>query len=1362
MLIKNILLLCLLLIAIVESTSVKKSEVSDKANPNYYPDSSSTCTITHLFSIESRYEITLCTLNVDNPSIPTSAYLNRFGSKKADGSCSITLKPPLNSFGTFNVSVVTIGDTAISQQYEFSCEPIPYPLQVEVLSPFKVSTLSNFKARPLLLAHIRINNLVRPIKAIAADPSIFENSLSFFRIGIDNHFMVLAVPTHNSSWSLDKPIDCSFVTVFGKTQLYIDFPSRDTINRYSYAFNTVVGQTSFNVSRPLYASATIKVETNGYMPYVNGIWDNTPENNDASVLVTRKGNLNTYLHIPYTPFVGSYFPSMQYYDDLTKKVVKYSSGLNYNITVPTNDLFSIMQVIGINSNFENSMAVVFFTCSKYDPTIRFWPPQTGEFFMPYPFGIESRASHSPYINIGVSFPFQYFPLVSGMSFKIDGYSFSSPLLSVQVADVLNVDKEYPIIQSMVFTHIGDSNVMLTIHITDNLSGFSRIESLQKDSSLFIDEQHLVQGHALDGIYQVLLDSPINYYQTFAIYDKASSFFTYNMMAMPESITNFKEFAFYQFSISNITFIDFEKNDVDLSNGPVENTLYLNVSNASPVFGLQFGILNQENSLFSQATLVQNLNILKWNPEKQLYQSNFTMKAGSIAKVVNYYIVAPKNVLITSDDISWIPGSQLRISSNDGDIMPPLVKQITLNPGKSFNYDPVASSTMSWTIELEPSVNAFKNGTVVFKSNVDLLGYKFTFSQTNDNVFTFPIKHSKCLIQEYYIAYLSLEDVNGNLSEFDYDDLQEIRKISPLLKFSNLEDFNIVVSCAASINLADIYPPELFSLQLNTTTIHTKTMDRSLQFSIALSDANNISLRHKPTVYFQRNGRNDVLLLELDFVEQTSADGLWRFTGSITFPYGYAFGETVFFSMYGLLDEALNQKGYSSKQLSHTHFTNSISIGTNVTPLAPQLKGNSFITYIKGGDMWIYGNHLGNQASDVKLQINYQDSFSQVDILERSNLYIKISVASYLKKAFLALVQVDGQQSNTLTITPSGQPFKEETIQCFGDCGGPNNGVCVDGKGCICIKPWTGRDCQSQVIVGTTPNINQTRPDVNIDTNINGTGVSFSSLISFVGIKELDLNGNQVEKYDFSSWYFTNKSIDSKTNYDGLMGLYQYNSSFGDGNITVTLEYYSQAKDIVFGNKLIHLLPYSLKYTISLGKYSFKLSTNTLQLIMSAQVSSNEIDSCTYKERYNSSDSQYIVIQVNKNTLRSRFIDIGKVDSRITSITNVILNDHNSSESNSNNKDTQTFVGINIPYYGKDVLLDPDFALLVDTRSASDKQGSICSAKSKSGLSKTQLIGIIIGSVCAGLILLFFLSYLIYKKKLRYAAPIIKMKEVLNK
>ncbi|KYQ89986.1 hypothetical protein DLAC_08557 [Tieghemostelium lacteum] len=173
-----------------------------------------------------------------------------------------------------------------------------------------------------------------------------------------------------------------------------------------------------------------------------------------------------------------------------------------------------------------------------------------------------------------------------------------------------------------------------------------------------------------------------------------------------------------------------------------------------------------------------------------------------------------------------------------------------------------------------------------------------------------------------------------------------------------------------------------------------------------------------------------------------------------------------------------------------------------------------------------------------------------------------------------------------------------------------------------------------------------------------------------------------------------------------------------------------------------MMPSTLKYRIEMTPFGFSSEFNYLQLIMSTsfQTQTDE-DSCSYQEtgQVVNSDIEFVRLQINDNSLYCRYIKKGVIDNRIQSISNSIFS-IDSSQQTSTNISRQ--VGINIPYYRYNALIDPDYSFISDLLPANDKDGSICDPLRKRGLTKLQILGIIFGGV--GLIIVLIIIYFGYK------------------
>ncbi|KAM9977331.1 hypothetical protein ACTFIR_011193 [Dictyostelium discoideum] len=140
-------------------------------------------------------------------------------------------------------------------------------------------------------------------------------------------------------------------------------------------------------------------------------------------------------------------------------------------------------------------------------------------------------------------------------------------------------------------------------------------------------------------------------------------------------------------------------------------------------------------------------------------------------------------------------------------------------------------------------------------------------------------------------------------------------------------------------------------------------------------------------------------------------------------------------------------------------------------------------------------------------------------------------------------------------------------------------------------------------------------------------------------------------------------------------------------------------------------PSTIKYTIELSQYKFKNKLNGLQLIMSASLSSSKTDDiCSDKQFGETTDefydiSNYLKIQVDDHSLYGRFIKRAIVDSLVKTISNELLD--SSMNPISSSSSSQSFIGIILPNYANSIIIDPDFSVLIDSKSASSSENSIC-------------------------------------------------------
>ncbi|KAM9988844.1 hypothetical protein ACTFIY_004891 [Dictyostelium cf. discoideum] len=153
----------------------------------------------------------------------------------------------------------------------------------------------------------------------------------------------------------------------------------------------------------------------------------------------------------------------------------------------------------------------------------------------------------------------------------------------------------------------------------------------------------------------------------------------------------------------------------------------------------------------------------------------------------------------------------------------------------------------------------------------------------------------------------------------------------------------------------------------------------------------------------------------------------------------------------------------------------------------------------GGTTYLYG-YFGNTTSNLYIKIGYNQCKNTKQINET---LIKCDVG------------VGSDRDLQIKVEKLFQYFEPITTnapkQCFNECGGPNQGVCLS-SGCSCMTPWIGNDCLSKIVTIPQPSINYSNPSTEIPVfeSINNTNNEienklFISLISIVKLRELDFN-----------------------------------------------------------------------------------------------------------------------------------------------------------------------------------------------------------------------------------------------------------------
>ncbi|KYQ91777.1 EGF-like domain-containing protein [Tieghemostelium lacteum] len=953
------------------------------------------------------------------------------------------------------------------------------------------------------------------------------------------------------------------------------------------------------------------------------------------------------------------------------------------------------------------------------------------------------------------------PIFNGGTFTLLGSTFTA---SLGVPDT-----SLPQLVDFKWISLGGQKYILEINVIDWGSGFYAIEMFSGYNLVaYLDFRDIVSGTNSDGVYQKFYDflnlkNPFRPIDKIMLYDMASNvkkyiqgYYDFNPIPV---ISNYVENIVQNYNLYDVTSVRFAFNDIDVSSTGAQNAIYFNISNANKDSGVAIKFfINVRNT-----DPYKYVFYGKWHEPSGMFSINFELPSRIFTGQVEYSIWYP-DLFFTSINLFLTLGesSQLRVKSKNSYAIPPYLFRLTSIPATAFNVPISGAVETGWSLSISDGVGVKKMIITVF-SDVDGSDFNQTYSLTKSNEVvnvTWSVT-TPCITQTYRIKYLYLENSNGVFSEYRYG--KASNGISPFMQVMNSNQFEITATCPY---FNDLTTPNMKSVVLSSPSsivINSGQRDFSISFCVEdMVSCINSNPRYLPYCVF--NGiLSQRFQVRATQVNSTSTMGCFKCTGVFPYMFGSPFNnDNLFLSIYGYTDALMNFGGISSFSLSqNVNYVSRILI-TNSLNKVPVIEGATKLTNL-GGDLTVYGHNFGTNTSSVSARV-----ITSVDPILYSVSYVE-NVVAVIKGIqanlhHLEVVIVVGFESSNTFIVPIENelvvPYTPPIIptQCPGTplCGGPNNGDCIANK-CQCKDPWIGNDCLSQNII-IKPIINTTSPDTGNDykADLDGKDVSLKTLVSIVSLNEINKDSSINFSYNFTNWKYTNiTSSDRTKNFEEY--LYETDVPYGGINTTVkvTLKYFHNKDTVEFAGEIFDILPSTLKYQISISPFKFQSSLNTLQLVMSASIQSDTNDySCTYQEQGNSpdSDADYVKLQVNEHSLYGRFIKRAIIDNRIQTISNTFQN----GESQSTHIQNQ--VAINIPNFQYLVIMDPDYSVLIDSQKASDQSTSTCGQPSEDkGLTKTQLIGIIIGSVAIGIIAIVIGAFLLYKKNSTIRVIALKLK-----
>ncbi|KAM9994251.1 hypothetical protein ACTFIZ_005539 [Dictyostelium cf. discoideum] len=921
-----------------------------------------------------------------------------------------------------------------------------------------------------------------------------------------------------------------------------------------------------------------------------------------------------------------------------------------------------------------------------------------------------------------------------------------------------------------FTNLYENYVLLILNFTSS----NPINMVVIDSLHIFYINSIVSGTTTNGTFECIFQQQLlqeDESGSFSLIDNNGLQSTYTIgqfYQLPSSTSNEQRILttpqfINKISFTNIKLVSFKYNDINTTNVSYWNSMTLELINSTVSTGEPVQIL----FFYSNYNDLESYDLklfLYWNDDKKHWSNDFQLPANLITGNVNYNIITSNGDFLSS--IMFSNDWKLRVYSESADLLGPVFSNILKLPPINTTSGNII---FGWNLTISDPINGFNNGYVIVRGGIDNSIYKFDLASKNGRMEvgeTHPIimiVENVTISQEYRITEVLLIDNQNRKSEFKEAEVDKIngnpKIVNPFLYYLNDSKINSIHVETGSIYSNNGNNDMIIT---NIDTYHfSQSIDqinqiRNVNISFSFNQSlisNSIKKNTFPIVYFSSAHFTEPIIKSICKFNNISNE----YYVNVEIPLNFSYPHKIGISIYGIINNAGYFNGYSSQQMLESSFfheiepyNNPINVNANLYKVILTNRNSKFIIIGRGFNKNVILSINVKLGSISQQFTNFTImSTTSIELLINPNLFTYSSVG-------ISLTIVGGIETNEIVIIPiipnliqppipSLSPIPtSEPQKCQGNpqCGGPTNGYCKIGVGCLCYSPFIGIDCTSKIIIVNPPIVNPTKPETTIDipTESNNNGNNVKSIISIVALRELNsVTGEEIKIHYFEKWIYTNVS-ETISHYQSNIT----NNVSGSNNSIVTnvkaiLQWFKNDENITFANQELIMHSSTMKYTIEISPYSFSNPLNNLQIVMSAQIQSNKENTCSDKEFGNTvtDNSNYIKLKVDKNSFYGRYIKRGIIDDRVVSITNEVLDSNFNIKDNENS--AQSFIGISIGNFKKSVLIDPDFSILLEQNSAT----SICKQQSNNSLTKSQLIGIIIGSVAMFIVILIIIGKLIY-------------------
>eukprot|EP01132_Coremiostelium_polycephalum_P006744 gene6744-8362_t len=856
------------------------------------------------------------------------------------------------------------------------------------------------------------------------------------------------------------------------------------------------------------------------------------------------------------------------------------------------------------------------------------------------------------------------------------------------------DNQFSFLENIKYFKINETHYMVRIHASDPIAGIFKIDV----NGNILNTSDLVTGTLNSGVFEKIINFvPI---QEKSYFNPTISITNYNMKRV-ENIYYYKNklkepipmnpliqyFIENPFSISNITSFQFSQNDILLQDG-IDVNVTLTFAIVTPIrdwipkLKIKYPFSEYPNCEFTG----------KLDTVSNSYKIQFTLISRLFDGVVDYELDLSAFKFTSNEIISVVGDSaQIRVSSNNADQMAPLVNTISVVPQATVTVG-ATPVEFGWDMTIVDNLNGFSYGELEIKSEKDPLPTKIRITMEDATVgstlfsSTYQIRltaEPTCVTQTFYLSRVMLVDKYGYKSLIDMHE-KTGGYMNPMSKSLSPQ---ILVQCPP---VTDVVSPKLISFQFDPKHIDTSAPSdllRTVTFNLVVTDTDSpISQRHLPTVYLTYNHVS--LISEPSNITSVENDGKTiRYTCQIVVPYGVT--NPLPISIYGISDINLNFNGYLPSDLRTDY--GYYFVGVNFR-FKPYISYTSTFYSSSGGSLTIFGRNLGlNDPAGSRIDIDYGSGFSYIGKTFEGGVMVITENIAPRTEPFKVRVFSEIQFSNVVTVIPSSDspPIPVPTPTPPTPTPSPSQTPLPTPTPTTTLPPTTTETSTTSTTSSTTSTTSSTTESSTTSTTSTTTSTTSSTTSSTTGPSPSPT-----------------PTPTKPTNCigDPICGGPLQGNCIDDRCVCIP-----PWTDIDCGSMIINNTKPNANQTSP--------GTNT-----------------DYEGELPNGEIIKFSTLVQIESIR----EIGANNQVIKDIENIVLDEQTSTD---NPEESSTRIGVTIPPFKSLAILDPDFSVLLIPKKSTS--GTCTGSK---GLTKPQLAGIIIASVCGAAAIGTITTYFIYRKR----------------